>query len=55
MLMLCLLIIPVLCILIKLILYLIVKKIGKFSYDGFSAAGFAYNPKKDIFYSTINA
>lgn len=53
--MLCLLIIPILCILIKIILYLIVKKYGKFSYDGFSAAGFAYNPKKDIFYSTINA
>lgn len=55
MLILCLLIIPIFYILVKLILYLIVKKYGKFSYDGFSAAGFAYNSKKDIFYSTINA
>lgn len=53
--MLYLLIIPILYILIKLILYLIVRKYGKFSYDGFSAAGFAYNPEKDIFYSTRNA
>lgn len=53
--MLCLIIIPILCILIKLILYLIVRKYGKFSYDGFSAAGFAYNSEKDIFYSTKNA
>lgn len=48
-------IIPLALILIKLILYLIVLKYGKFSYDGFSAAGFAYNSKKDIFYSTKNA
>ncbi len=39
----------------KLLIYFIVKKYGKFSYDGFSAAGFAYNPEKDIFYSTKNA
>lgn len=51
----CVLIIPVLYILIRVILYSIVKKNGKFSYDGFSAAGFAYNSEKDIFYSTRNA
>lgn len=50
-----LLIIPISFILIKLILYFIVKKYGKFSYDGISAAGFAYDSQKDIFYSTINA
>lgn len=50
-----LIIIPTFCILIRLILHLIVRKYGKFSYDGFSAAGFAYNPEKDIFYSTKNA
>lgn len=55
MLWLCLLIIPILFILIKFTLYIIVKKYGKFSYDGFSAAGFAYNSEKDIFYSTRNA
>jgi len=47
--------IPIILILIRLILYFIVKKYGKFSYDGFSAAGFAYPPEKDIFYSTKNA
>lgn len=47
--------IPLIPILIKLILYLIVRKYGKFSYDGFSAGGFAYNSQKDIFYSTKNA
>lgn len=40
---------------VKIILNLIVRKFGKLSYDGFSAAGFAYNSKKDIFYSTRNA
>ena len=50
-----LIIIPIIYLLIKLILYLIVRKYGKFSYDGFSAAGFAYNAEKDIFYSTKNA
>ena len=48
-------IIPIIFILIRLILILIVNKYGKFSYDGFSAAGFAYNSEKDIFYSTKNA
>lgn len=50
-----LILIPIIFILIKIILYLIVKKFGKISYDGFSAAGFAYNSEKDIFYSTRNA
>lgn len=50
-----LLIIPFIYIMIKIILHLIVRKYGKFSYDGFSAAGFAYNAEKDIFYSTMNA
>ena len=49
------LIISVILILTKLIILLIVKKHGKFSYDGFSAAGFEYDSKKDIFYSTKNA
>lgn len=55
MIILCLLILPVIYILVKLVLYLIVRKHGKFSYDGFSAAGFAYDSEKDIFYSTKNA
>ena len=55
MLLLYLIIIPILLILVKLTLNLIVKKYGKFSYDGFSAVGFAYNSEKDIFYSTKNA
>lgn len=50
-----LLIIPIFYIVIKMFLYLIVRRYGKFSYDGFSAAGFAYDPEKDIFYSTKNA
>lgn len=52
---LCLLTLLFFYILIKLTLYLIVKKYGKFSYDGFSAAGFKYNAREDIFYSTKNA
>lgn len=55
MLILYLFVIPIFYVVVKLILYLIVKKYGKFSYDGFSAAGFAYNSKKDIFYSVKNA
>lgn len=50
-----LLIIPIFYIVVKFFLYFIVKKYGKFSYDGFSAAGFAYDSEKDIFYSTKNA
>ena len=47
--------IPIGCILFKLLLNAIFQKYGKISYDGFSAAGFAYNSEKDIFYSTRNA
>ena len=50
-----LIIAPVICILIKSILYVIVKKYGKISYDGFSAMGFIYDSKNDLFYSTKNA
>lgn len=55
MIILCLLIIPLAFALIKLLLYFIVCKFGKISYDGFSAAGFAYDANTDIFYSTKNA
>lgn len=48
-------IIPIIFILIRIGLFLIVKKYGKFSYDGFDVAGFAYDSEKDIFYSTKNA
>ncbi len=41
--------------LIKSIIILLVWKFGKISYDGFSAAGFKYDPYKDLFYSTRNA
>lgn len=49
------LIIPIIYIIIKLSLYFIVYKFGKFSYDGFSAAGFSYSSEKNVFYSTKNA
>ena len=39
----------------KLILFFIVNKFGKFSYDDFSAAGFAYDSNKKVFYTTKNA
>lgn len=55
MLLLIIVLIPIILILIKLILNLISLKYGQISYDGFSAAGFAYNSEKDIFYSTMNA
>lgn len=55
MIILCFIFIPIFYIIIKLILYFIVCKLGKFSYDGFSIAGFNYNSKKDVFYSTKNA
>lgn len=47
--------IPILYVLIKLIICFIVWKFGRISFDGFSAAGFSYDSKKDIFYSTRNA
>lgn len=46
---------PFIYIFIKLVLYHLIKKYGKISYDGFDVAGFSYDPKKDIFYSTKNA
>lgn len=46
---------PITYITIKLVLYFIVSKYGKISYDGFSALGFAYNSEKNLFYSTKNA
>lgn len=46
---------PIIYIFIKLILSLIVFKFGKISYKDFSAVGFAYNSKDDLFYSTKNA
>lgn len=49
------LLIPIIYITIKIILYFIISKFGKFAYDGFSALGFAYNSEKDMFYSTKNA
>ena len=39
----------------KLIMLLITHKFGKFTYDDFRAAGFAYDSEKKIFYSTKNA
>lgn len=45
----------ILFICIKLILFVIVVKCGKISYDGFSSFGFLYNPKKDVFYGAHNA
>ena len=47
--------IPIFYISIKLILFFIVSKFGKFSHKGFSAAGFAYEEANDLFYSTKNA
>lgn len=39
----------------KLIIFFVVNKFGKFSYDEFSAAGFAYDSNKKVFYTTKNA
>lgn len=47
--------IPFVCLSIKLILLFIVKIFGRISYKGFSALGFAYDSKKDIFYTVKNA
>jgi hypothetical protein len=49
------LIIPLFYFPIKLILYIITTKYGKFSYNGISAFGFAYDKDSDIFYSTKDA
>lgn len=50
-----LILIPLIYICLKLILFFIVCKFGKFSYKGFSAAGFCYDSKNDMFYATKNA
>lgn len=50
-----LVLIPFVFALVKLVIYFIVYKFGKISYDGFSAAGFSYDAEKEIFYSTKNA
>lgn len=50
-----LLIILVFYIILKLVLYYFTNKYGKFSFDNFSAFGFNYDSKKDIFYSTKKA
>ena len=47
--------VPCICVLIKLLLFLIFKKIGKISYKNFSALGFAYDKNKDVFYTVKNA
>lgn len=47
--------IPIIYILIRIILNIIIKKYGKFSFEGFNSFGFTYNSKKDIFVSTRNA
>ncbi len=47
--------IPIIYTFIKLVLYFITSKFGRISYNGFSALGFTYDPKKDVFYSNENA
>lgn len=49
------LLIPMIGIVIVLFLNFIIKKLGKISYDGFSALGFRYNADEDLFYATKNA
>ena len=49
------LLIPTVYVFAKTIIYFIVRKFGKLSYDGFSAAGFIYNSEKNVFYSAKNA
>ena len=49
------LLMPISFILFKMVTSILVKKIGKFSYDGISILGFAYDSKKDAFYSTKDA
>lgn len=50
-----LLLIPIVFVLVKSIIYFIVRRYGKISYDGLSAAGFIYSSEKDVFYSSRNA
>ena len=49
------LLMPISFIIFKIVTSILVKKIGKFSYDGISIMGFAYDSKKDAFYSTKDA
>lgn len=46
---------PLLYIPVKIIMFFLVRYYGKFTYDGFNAAGFSYDTYKDIFYSNKNA
>lgn len=49
------LVIPIVYVISKIFLFIIVKKYGKFSFDGFDAFGFSYNNKKDTFDTSKNA
>ncbi|MGN1379644.1 MAG: DUF4474 domain-containing protein [Bacilli bacterium] len=49
------LLMPISYIIFKIVKSILVKRFGKFSYDGISIMGFAYDSKKDAFYSTKNA
>lgn len=49
------LVLPFFYVVIKLLLHLITWKFGKISYDGFSAAGFKFDHKNELFYSAKNA
>lgn len=51
----CIILILILCLLLKFGICLFLHKHGKISYKNFNALGFAYDEKKDIFYSTKNA
>ncbi len=55
MIILCVILIPLIYTILKLILNFIICKFGKFSYNGLSVAGFKYDPYEDIFYSTKGA
>lgn len=51
----CVILLLLLCLILKIGICLFLHKHGKISYKNFSALGFAYDEKKDIFYSTKNA
>ena len=51
----CLICTTLLYVLVKIILFFITSKFGKFSYDGLNVAGFSYDSENDLFYSTRNA
>lgn len=50
-----LILIPVIYVSLKLLLFFIIKIWGKISYKDFSAMGFSYDSKNDLFYATKNA